>query len=71
MHHHTATCTLQGLVDAHVHLTPGGLALLHVELGGVRSKDAFIAAVKEAAGTCRHPFTSPVSEHLLSYQVRT
>ena len=37
-------------MDAHVHLVPGGLALLHVELGGVRSRDAFIAAVKQAAG---------------------
>lgn len=50
--------TSQGLVDAHVHLTPGGLALLHVELGGVRSKDAFIAAVKEAAGTRPEPLKS-------------
>ena len=56
----------QGLVDAHVHLTPGGLALLNLELGGTRSKLAFIAAVREAAGTRRQP-RKPLPLHLLLF----
>ncbi len=69
--HRTQVCTSQGLVDAHVHLTPGGLALLHVELGGVRSKDAFIAAVKQAAGMRPEPPTSLLLQHMLNVLTRS
>ncbi|WVZ67397.1 hypothetical protein U9M48_016480 [Paspalum notatum var. saurae] len=39
---------LPGFIDSHVHFIEGGLQLARVPLRGVRSKDDFIARVKEA-----------------------
>ena len=38
-----------GLVDAHVHLIPGGLSLRRLDLSGVASKQAFVEAVSSSA----------------------
>ncbi|KAJ1287093.1 hypothetical protein BS78_03G403900 [Paspalum vaginatum] len=45
---------LPGFIDSHVHFIEGGLQLARVPLRGVRSKDDFIARVKEAV-TDKHP----------------
>ncbi|CAD6228131.1 unnamed protein product [Miscanthus lutarioriparius] len=45
---------LPGFIDSHVHFIDGGLQLARVPLRGVRSKDDFIARVKEAVRD-KHP----------------
>lgn len=42
-----------GFVDAHVHLLPGGLSLLEVNLRGVSSKQEFVDLIREAAEKLR------------------
>ncbi|TXG60976.1 hypothetical protein EZV62_012339 [Acer yangbiense] len=37
-----------GFIDSHVHLIPGGLQMVRVELRGVNYKDEFVRRVKEA-----------------------
>ncbi|KAK3221493.1 hypothetical protein Dsin_008518 [Dipteronia sinensis] len=37
-----------GFIDSHVHLIPGGLQMVRVELRGVNHKDEFVRRVKEA-----------------------
>ncbi len=41
---------VQGLIDAHVHMLIGGSSLQQIDLRGIASKAAFVAAVKDAAG---------------------
>ncbi|PKI63025.1 hypothetical protein CRG98_016664, partial [Punica granatum] len=38
-----------GFIDSHVHLIPGGLQMVRVELRGVSQKDEFVRRIKEAA----------------------
>lgn len=40
---------IQGLIDSHVHLLPGGLALGQAQLGKVVSREGFQSVVAESA----------------------
>ena len=44
---------LQGFIDAHVHLIPGGLSLVMADLSQSRSRAEFRAIVQKAAGVLR------------------
>ena len=50
--HTEAAMSVQGLIDAHVHLMSGGQALSWLDLSLVTSREQFVAAVQGAAGTC-------------------
>ncbi|XP_031383478.1 protein LONG AFTER FAR-RED 3 isoform X1 [Punica granatum] len=43
-----------GFIDSHVHLIPGGLQMVRVELRGVSQKDEFVRRIKEAARNSKH-----------------
>lgn len=58
----SSSCSMQGLVDAHVHIMAGGLTLQRVDLRGVNSKEGFEAAVKAAVG--KHAQQQQQSLHL-------
>lgn len=46
----TVACShVQGFVDAHLHLIPGGLSLKYVNLRNARSQQEFASIVKAAA----------------------